>query len=169
MKNWKVITALVLTGGIGYAAYRYFMKQKQLLEDYAVKPISFSFLKTTATETIIVFVLRITNKSDIEATMSRMYADAYLHNLKVGELVSVSPAIIPAKGTADIKLQLTFNPKQISEDLVPVLVGIIVTRSLDYRLKGFVKLKTGFIPVSVPFDESGNIKDLVKTATPGIV
>lgn len=162
--NWKPIiltTSLLAVGGIGYAAYRYVVKQKDLLNQYSADLINIGFVSMTADQWVISFTIRLNNKSDIEATMEKMYADIYLNNVYVGYVINDTPALIPAKGTSDIKLQATFAPKVILKNLIDIVTQILQVKDVSYRLNGYVKLKSGFVPVSVPFDESGKLSDFI--------
>lgn len=163
--TWKpiILTASVLAvGGIGYAAFRYFNKQKALLLDYSIEPIDIKLSKRTPEQWVVDFTVRLTNKSAIDATLSRLYADIYINDVNIGYVTDTSTVAIPAKGTADIKLQLSFAPKAIIGNAVDLLLGILTAKNMTYRLKGYVKLSSGFIPVpEIPFDETGSIKDFI--------
>ncbi len=162
--KWKpiIITASLLTiGGISYAAYRYLKKEKNLVEDYKAELIAIAFVSMTKDEWIIKFIVRLTNKSDIEATLKEAYADIYLNDTNIGYVINDEPIIIPAKGPGDIKLQVTVAPKILLKNAVDILTMSATLKDIGYRMKGYIKIQSGFVPVEVPFDESGKLSDFI--------
>lgn len=160
--KWKPIimtaAALAVTG-IGYAGYRYYKREKDLLGEYEVKPIAFSIGNLTADNVVINFTLRLTNKSNIEAVMKEISSDIYLNDVFLGYVVNDTPANIPAKGTADIRMHVSFNPKLILKNILDLVLLSAQLKDVKYRLKGYVKLQSGFVPVDVPFEDSGKLSD----------
>lgn len=160
--NWKIVIAIILTGGIGYAAWRYFNKQQKLLEDYSVSLVSLNVFKWTKGEAVINFIIRLQNKSDIEATLQQFYADVYVNEILAGNVASAAKeTAIPARGYSDIHAQLTFSPEIVLKNAVDIVIGIINQKDIAYRLKGYVRLSSGFVPVSIPFETSGTLKDFI--------
>lgn len=150
----------LIVAGSGYAVYRYFKKQAQLIEDYDIEPVGAKIIRwdQAAGIGIIEFTIRITNKSAIEATIKELYSDLYLGNQYVGYMSNTGSMLVPGKGTADAKITITIATKQILKDFANILSVFISTKDLQYRIKGYVKLKSSFISVSVPFDEVRSIK-----------
>lgn len=164
MKKWILITAGILTAGLAYAGYRYFKRQAALLEDYNAEPIGVKILKWTNDTAILEFTIRITNKAAIEATITNMYMDLYLNNTFVGFINNNGTVLVPGKGTADAKVQITFAPKQVLKNIISTISILMATKDVPYQLKGSVKIKSSFIGFSVPFDYTGSLKkDMIGT------
>lgn len=163
MKAKYIVTTLaVLTvGGISYAAYRYFSKEKKLLDEYEIKPIAFKIITADQDNVVVDFTMRFTNKSSIEATLKRLYSDIYLNEVFIGIVINDNAALIPAKGSGDIKLRVSFNPKVILKNIVDLLLISVALKDVAYRMKGYVELQSGFVPISVPFEDSGKLSDFL--------
>ena len=65
-------------GVIGYALYKYFMRQKNLLLDFSWKMAGIKVQKATPTEVVIIFSMKFISKADIEAKVNSIYMDVYL-------------------------------------------------------------------------------------------
>ncbi len=157
MSAKKIIVATI-AGGLLYAAWRFYKKQAKLLEEYTIKPIGAKFLKLSLDVATIEFTVRITNKSAIEATVIQMYSDVYLNGQLVGFINNSGKALIPGNGTSDIKMILTITPKEILKNIVASIGSSVQSRDILYRMKGYAKIKSSFLTVSVPFDYNGSLK-----------
>jgi LEA14-like dessication related protein len=156
--NLKPVIALGLMGGLGYLAWRFYSRQKQLLEQYEVRPLGVKVIKWKPDVATVEFTVRITNKAAIEATVTSMYADVYLMDQFMGNLENSGGVVIPAHGSSDAKMQITFAPQQVLKNAVSAIGVLLQTKDIPYRLKGYAKIKSSFIAVSVPFDYKGNLK-----------
>lgn len=163
-KKW-ILTAIGVTAVAGaVAGYRYFKKQAKLLNDYDIRPVGIRVISWAKDGSIasIEFTVRITNKAAIEATITRLYTDIYLNNQYVGYATIDNKMLIPAHGSADGKFQVTFAPKQVLKNLVSNIAMLLLKGDLSYRLKGYARVKSGFIGLPIPFDETGSVKkDLI--------
>ena len=159
--NWKPVIVITVLAGAGYGLYRYFKKQQKLLDEYTAKPIAFSIVKWTNDEAIVNFTIRLTNKSDLEATINKIYSDVYLNEIYVGQVNDTNSNIVPARGISDIKASFTFSPKVILANIVDLALGSLQLRNMNYRLKGYVIAKSNIIQVSVPFEDKGKLSDLL--------
>jgi LEA14-like dessication related protein len=169
--NWQKAIGISLIVGLAgglYALYRYGKKESKKLQDYQVDLTGIKF--TSFSEDLVTMdaMFRITNKSAIEATIEKLYADTYLNGAYVGNVVNSGAWPIPAKGTSDdIKLSFTFSSKQILKNIVGALFSLITTKDVPYRIAGSATVKSLFVSFSVPFDYSGFLKsDMLGTATP---
>jgi len=169
--KWILSIIGVLLAGTGYAGYRYFKKQAALLEDYDITPIGVKVLRwdKNADMAILEFTVRISNKAAIEATITKLYSDVYLNDQYVGYVNNNGNILIPGKGAADAKLQVTFAPKQVLKNLVSTIGILLNTKDVPYRLKGYARLKSSFIAFSIPFDQTRSLKkDLLVGSVPVI-
>jgi LEA14-like dessication related protein len=167
--NWRRVISLgLLTGlaGGGYALYRYFTKQSELLKDYKVDLTGIKFSNVSQELITMDISFRITNKSSIEATVEQLYADVYLNDAYVGNIVS-GAFPIPAKGTSDdIKFSFSFAGKGILKSIVGIFFSLITTHDVPYKIKGSAKLKSLFISFNLPFEYTGFLKsDMLGAAT----
>lgn len=146
--------------GAAYAGYRYFNRQSKLLNDYDIRPVGIKVIQWAKDGSIatLEFTVRITNKSDIEATITRLYSDIYLNGQYVGYASNKDTMLIPARGSADGKIRTTFVPKQVLKNLVNDLATLLLKGDLPYRMKGYARVKSSFLGIAIPFDETGNVK-----------
>ncbi len=160
-KPFITVLAVVAIGGVGYAAYRFYKRQADLLYDYEIKPSSFELISATPDKVDIKFTMRFTNKSSIEATIKELSTDIYLNDIFIGYVVNDTQAVIPAKGTSDIKLQASFSPALVFKNLVDMLLISASLKDVKYKLTGYAKLQSAFIPLSIPFENSGKLSEFL--------
>lgn len=158
----KYIIAILLTGGLiasGYLLYQYFTKQQKLLEDYGIELLKVKFGSLSEDMAVINVTLRITNKSVVEATVEKVYADIYLNGAYMCNVVNDGQFIIPAKGSSDVSLKFTCANKEILKTIVNTALTLFTTGDIPYRVNGSVKIKGGgLVSISKSFDYTGGIK-----------
>lgn len=173
--KWRpiIITLAALTvAGVGYAAYAYYRKEKSLLYQYKTSLAGFNIISKTKDLWKVDLIIRFTNMTDIEATLKQMYTDIYLNSTYVGFGSSDKATIIPARkvdpltqqpigGTADIIIHLEFSPSIVFGNGVDILLGTIASKDLPWKLKGYAKLSSGFVALSIPFDIDGTLADFL--------
>lgn len=166
-KTIVVMGLLGVLGASGYFAWKYFSREKKLLEEYGVDLLGVKFSNFSEDLITAVFTIRITNKSAIEATIQRLYADVYMNNAYVGYVANDGEFIIPSKGSSDVQLKITVATKELLKNIVGTLLTLAATKDVPYRLKGYVKLKSAFIGGSIPFEYNGFLKsDMLSSAVP---
>lgn len=146
-------------GVIGFALYKYFMKQKDLLLDYSWELSGFKITKATPTEVIIVFSMKFISKADIEAKVNSVYLDVYLDGKSVGYVTEQKPFILPAKGHSFIDLNITFNPKLIFQNVIDFTLGILQKKDINIELKGYADIQSSFIKTTLPLEYKTTFKE----------
>lgn len=146
-------------GVIGFALYKYFMKQKDLLLDYSWELAGIKLTKATPTEVNILFSMKFISKADIEAKVNSIYMDVYLDGKSVGYVTEVQPFVLPAKGHSFIDLNITFNPKLIFSNAVDFVLGIAQKKDIDIELKGYADIQSSFIKTTLPLDYKTTFKE----------
>lgn len=160
-KKYIILTVLTLGLGAGaWAIYKYVNKQSQLLQDYSVSLLRIQIGTLSESLVTIYFTMRITNKSAVEATIEKVYADIYLNGTYVGNVINDGSSVVPAKGSGDIKLSASIAGKELLKNIVAAVLTLAGTKDVPYRINGYVKLKSGgLLSVSVPFDYTGQLKE----------
>jgi LEA14-like dessication related protein len=154
-----ILSLLGLTvAGSAVAAYLFYRKQITLLKDYGMKPMGVRVISWQANTATLEFTQRITNKSTISAVVTRFYSDVYLNGQYIGFMDNASNLIVPAKGSADIKVQITFAPKEALKNITSTLLILLQKGDVPYQMKGYAKIKSSFIGVNLPFEYKGNLK-----------
>lgn len=157
----KKFLAILVLLGIGGASWAYVQRQRKLLANYKKQVVGVQVLKVSLDEIIMNFTMRFTNTSDIEATITKLYTDVYINNVYVGYTSSTDQALIPAQGNADIKFQINFSPQLILKNILNIVLSSASITQMPYRLKGYARIKSGFIPLSLPFEYAGTLNDLI--------
>jgi LEA14-like dessication related protein len=152
-------------GVIGYALYKYFRRQKDLLLDYSWEIAGIKVTKVTPTEVIIVFSMKFISKADIEAKVNSVYLDVYLDNKSVGYVTEQKPFILPAKGHSFIDLNITFNPKLIFQNVIDFTLGIVQKKDINIELKGYADIQSSFIKTTLPLQYKTTFKEYFSNPT----
>jgi len=152
-------------GLLGIALYRYLKKQSEILKEFTWKISAIKILKVSKNEVAMDVTFLFTSSADIEAKIERIYLDLYLQGKNVGYISEDKSFIIPAKGTSAIPLHISINPQAIFQDLVNMTLGIAKKRDIDFQLKGFANIKSGFISTTLPIDYKTTLNEYLKDLT----
>ncbi len=153
-------------GLAGFALYRYFKIQADLLSQYEYKILGISVKKATPTELSFDIKMRFISKSNIEANVQRIYLDVIVEGKNVGYVTQVEPFIIPANAFSDITLAFSFNPQVVMKNIVEIVLNSASKKDMQFGVNGFAKIKSGFIGATIPIKYDTTIKQyfgLVKT------
>jgi LEA14-like dessication related protein len=162
MKGVKALLIASGVGIIGYAIYRYYKKQVDLLANYTYKVVGVNIVSLTTDNVILDVNTRITNNSNVSATITEIYLDAYLNGEAVANINEVKDIFVKANGSSDFSFRLAISPKMVLGNIVNIVTLSAATKDLLLNLKGYVKIKSGFLSVSLPFEYQNNIKSLIK-------
>jgi hypothetical protein len=75
MKSLKPILIVTGLGVIGYALYRYYLKQIDFLKDITYQVIGLKIIGISQNQVSMDITTRIYNASNVEATVNEMYLD----------------------------------------------------------------------------------------------
>jgi LEA14-like dessication related protein len=162
MKGVKALLIASGVGIIGYAIYRYYKKQVDLLANYTYKVVGVKIVSLTTDNVILDVNTRITNNSNVSATVTEIYLDAYLNGETVANINEVKDIFVKANGSSDFSFRLAISPKMVLGNIVNIVTLSAATKDLFLNLKGYVKIKSGFLSISLPFEYQNNIKSLIK-------
>lgn len=162
MKGLKTIAVLGGLGIIGYALYRYYKIQAKFLEDITYKVLGVRVAKISASAITLDITARIYNASNVEAVVKEMYLDLLVNDVKVGNVNEIKDIPILPQKSSDISFSITFNPQLIKKNVVDLITFTIAAKDMKYDLRGYVKVKSGFLTTSLPFSYSNNLKSVIK-------
>jgi LEA14-like dessication related protein len=162
MKGLKALLIASGVGIIGFAIYRYYKKQADLLANYTYKVVGLKVVSLTTENIVLDITTRITNNSNVSATITEIYLDAYLNGKNVANINEVKDIFVKANGSSDFSFRLAISPKLVLGNIVNIVTLSATTQDLFLNLKGYVRIKSGFLSVSLPFDYQNNIKSLIK-------
>lgn len=162
MKGLKTIAVLGGLGIIGYALYRYYKIQAKFLEDITYQVLGVRVAKISASAITLDITARIYNASNVEAVVKEMYLDLLVNEVKVGNVNEIKDIPILPQKSSDISFSITFNPQLIKKNVVDLITFTIAAKDMKYDVKGYVKVKSGFLTTSLPFSYSNNLKSVIK-------
>ena len=162
MKGLKTVSILAGLGIIGYAIYRYYMKQIDFLKDitYEVKGLKikeFSKQKVSVDVTALIF-----NASNVEATVTQMYLDVYTNGVKVGNVNEIKDILIKPKQSTLIDFNFSFDPTIIAKNIVDLITISVSSKDIVINIKGYIRVKSGFLSTPLPFEYTTNLKSYLK-------
>lgn len=159
----KGLTALAIVGGIslfGYAIYKYFVNQVNLLKEFSWKVIDFSFDVADLQVIKGVIKFRFASIADLELTISKLYLDVYINGDRVGYVEDVNTFIIPARGYNDIPLAYTIDPQYLIKNLVDIVVYSTKLKDAIITFDGYAQVKSGFISATIPIKSNCSVKNM---------
>ena len=163
--------ALLIIGGLGvlgFGLYKYFTYQAKKLLDFEWAFSGIKVNKFSLDELNLILTIRFTSKADIEAKIEKLYLDLYLMGIRVGYIEEDKPFIIPAKGSSDIPLAISINPRVIFKNIIDVTLGVGKEKDVRFKFDGFAKIKSGIISTTLPIKFDTSIKKYLATITPTI-
>jgi LEA14-like dessication related protein len=164
MDNKKLLTGSIITLGVGmfgYAIYKYFKKQTELLQDFAWEIASFRFTSLDLNLLKGVMSVNFTNKSDIELKITEAYLDFYFDGVNIGYFQDVQEFVIPAHGTTNIPFEFTLNPQVVIGNFTNLILYTTRQKDAAITVKGFVKVKSGFIRGTFPVTYDTTLQQLL--------
>lgn len=162
MKSLKTISILAGLGLIGYALYRYYLKQIDFIKDitYQVKGLKireFKKQKVSLDITALVF-----NASNVEATVTQMYLDVFVNKIKVGNVNEIKDIVIKPKQSTLIDFNFAFDPSLVLKNVVDLVTLSIAAKDMVIDIKGYIRVKSGFLSTPLPFEYQTNLKSYLK-------
>lgn len=149
-------------GVIGYALYRYYMKQIDFLKDVTYKVTGLRIKSITSSLVSLDIDAKIYNASNVEATVKQMYLDVSINGIRVGNVNEVKDISILPQASSDITFNFAFNPRLISKNILDVVSLSVQAKDLTIDFKGYVKVKSSFITATIPFEYQNNLKSILK-------
>jgi len=148
----KTAKTLIIIGGVAFLGgiLLYVRRQFKLLADYDYKIVGFRFRKLSANQVTFDVTTRIFNKSNIEATVKKIYLEIFVENSKVGFVTEEGQWQIPAKGSTDIQMKITVNPQLVLKSAASVILSAAKQKDLNFTLEGYANVSSGFLSTTLP-------------------
>jgi LEA14-like dessication related protein len=162
MKGLKTLSVIAGVSLIGYALYRYYQKQINFIKDITyqitgLKVREFSKNKVSLDISAVIF-----NASNVEATVTQMYLDVFINGIRVGNVNEVKDINILPKKSSNIEFNFAFDPQLIAKNIVDLITLTISAKDVVIDIKGYIRVKSGFLSSSVPFEYQNNLKSYLK-------
>lgn len=153
----KTLKTILIVGGIGgvaYLVYSYFKRQLGLLQNYDYKIIGFKIKKASKNNLTFDLRTRFSNKSNIEATIEKIYLKLIIEGSDVGYLTENQSFIIPKKGSSDIDLQIAINPQDIAKNILSIVLGGVRKKDINFTIDGYANIRSGLVSTTLPITYS---------------
>jgi LEA14-like dessication related protein len=154
-----------IVGGIsiiGYALYRYYLKQIDFVKDIQYQITGVNVLSIDASRVSLEILSKIYNASNVEASVEQMFLEVKMNGIKVAEINEMKDINIQPSKFTDISFVLNFNPRLLGQNLLNLITLTIGAKDIFLDITGFVKVKSGVIRASIPFKYQNNLYSLIK-------
>lgn len=159
LKPLLVFTGLAV---IGYALVRYYKQQINFLKDITYQVVGLKVVKLAVDNVSLDITNRIFNASNVEATIKEMYLDFIVNGIKVGSVNDVKDIVVLPAKTTDATYRFSFDPRLVLGNLVNLVSLSVAAKDMTFEAKGYVKVESGFIKTTIPFEYKNNFKSLIK-------
>jgi LEA14-like dessication related protein len=160
----STLKKVLIFGGIGavlYGVYSFYKKQIGLLQNYDYQIIGAKVKKVSLNQISFSTKVRFFNKSKIEVVVQNIYLDVYLEDTLTGFVTENKPFVVPSQGSSDIDLDMTFNPQSLLKNLTNVILVGLKKKDLNFTLKGYANIRSGFVSTTLPITYSDVISAYV--------
>lgn len=157
--------ALLVIGGLsllGFTIYKYFTYQLNLLKDYEWKISGFKIKKFSISEINIDLGILFTSKADLETEVRKIYLDLFLEGKNVGYVTEQKPFIVPAKGSHNIVLDISVNPKKVITNISDIVLNIGKRKDIKFKIDGYADIKSGIFKATLPIKYETTLKEYLK-------
>jgi LEA14-like dessication related protein len=162
MKSLKPLLVVTGLAVIGYALVRYYKQQINFLKDITYQVVGIKVVKVGMDNISLDITNRIYNASNVEATIKEMYLDFTINGIKVGNVNDVKDIVVLPAKTTDATYRFSFDPRLVLGNLVNLVTLTIAAKDMTFEAKGYVKVESGFIKTTIPFEYKNNFKSLIK-------
>jgi LEA14-like dessication related protein len=160
----STLKKVLIFGGIGavlYGVYSFYKKQIGLLQNYDYQIIGAKVNKLSLNQISFSTKVRFFNKSKIEVVVQNIYLDVYIEDTLTGFVTENKPFVVPSQGSSDIDLDMTFNPQSLLKNLTNVILVGLKKKDLNFTLKGYANIRSGFVSTTLPITYSDVISAYV--------
>jgi LEA14-like dessication related protein len=154
--------SLLYIGGVGLLGgllIWYFKKQANLLLQYKVDIVGVKFNTISTKNVNMVISCKLTNMSDIEVQVNKMYMDVAIEGKNAGYVINEKVFAIPARGHNYIDLNIAFNPKLILTNILGIGLGVAQNKDVKIDFNGYANIKSGFLSTTLPIKYSTTIRE----------
>lgn len=162
MKYLKPILAVTGLGVIGYALYRYYLKQLDFLKDIQYKITGVRIVNVQKGDVTLEIIMDVYNASNVDATISEIFLDVTMNGIKVGSINESQEFSIKSTSTTQVRYNFTFNPSLIIKNIVNIAALTLSLKDINFVADGYLKVRSGFISTTIPFTYQNTLKNLLK-------
>lgn len=161
----KKLTPIFVFSGIaviGYALYRYYLKQVDFIKDITYQVTGINVLSADVNRVSLEILTRIYNASNVEATLEQMFLEVFFNGVKVGEVNESRDILIEPLKSSNISFVFNFNPRLLGQNILNLITLTIAAKDIILDVRGFVKVRSGIVKTTIPFEYKNNLYSLIK-------
>jgi len=162
MKAIKTISVFAGLGLIGYAIYRYYLKQIDFIKDITYQVTGLKIREFKKNNISLDITALIFNASNVEAVVTQMYLDVFINGIKVGNVNEIKDIPIKPKQSTTIQFNFSFDPQLIAKNIVDLVTLSMAAKDIVIDIKGYIRVKSGFLSTPLPFEYKNNLKSYLK-------
>jgi len=162
MKAIKTISVFAGLGLIGYAIYRYYLKQIDFIKDITYQVTGLKIREFKKNNISLDITATIFNASNVEAVVTQMYLDVFINGIKVGNVNEIKDIPIKPKQSTTIQFNFSFDPQLIAKNIVDLVTLSVAAKDIVIDIKGYIRVKSGFLSTPLPFEYRNNLKSYLK-------
>lgn len=162
MKALKTISVFAGLGLIGYAIYRYYLKQIDFIKDITYQVTGLKIREFKKNNISLDITALIFNASNVEAVVTQMYLDVFINGIKVGNVNEIKDISIKPKQSTTIQFNFSFDPQLIAKNIVDLVTLSVAAKDIVIDIKGYIRVKSGFLSTPLPFEYRNNLKSYLK-------
>lgn len=162
MKALKTISVLAGLGLIGYALYRYYLKQVDFIKDITYQVTGIRIREFKKDKVSLDISALIFNASNVEAVVTQMYLDVFINGINVGNVNEIKDITISPKKSTNIQFNFSFDPQLIAKNIVDLVTLSVAAKDIVIDIKGYIRVKSGFLSTPLPFEYRNNLKSYLK-------
>lgn len=146
---------------IGLTAY--FNRQMKLLRD-ACYTLAGAIIKEITFEKVsFTLILSISNKSDIDFSVTGQEYNIYVNNMLVAKINNPEVVKVAARGKSTVNIDVTFNPQDLLKQGMANIASLISNKNnMIIEIKGYLSLTSGVVSIKdYQVDERLTLKELL--------
>ena len=152
MKN-ALITIGILS--LATALGLFWWEQYSLLSLFEFDLVGMGIKNISLKSANISFKLKLTSKSKIEFVVSKISVRIYINGMHIGDAYQEEPQVVPAMGYNYFNIDALIQNKNILSQVLAI-AGADPMTPLEVRTVGSCHVKSSFISVSLPFNQTYN-------------
>lgn len=162
MKKYAPFFIIGGAGIIGYALYRYYLKQIDFVKDIQYQITGLRVLSISADRVSLEILAKIYNASNVQAVVEQMFLEVKMNGIKVGEVNEIKEISIEPSKSSDISFVFNFNPRLLGQNALNLITLTLAAKDIILEVTGFVKVRSNFIKATIPFEYRNNLYSLLK-------
>lgn len=158
----KILLFSAGAGLLAFALIRYFKMQQDLLSKFSYRVTALRFNKISGDLVTVEVSIKFMSIADLEAKVLGVYLDVLVDNAKVGFISNENAFVIPAHGSSNIDLTVTFSPINILRTILRTGISGATKNDVGLAIDGFARLKSGFLSTTLPVKYSTSLQQFLK-------